>query len=122
MGGRASAGEGILFYVAIAPNILLAKIQDIFRPVPECGAVAGLVDVGIARALQRVPDVHQFLRAGGGGITQGAQETEKIIMIILKFILIIAMLGVAERIIEIMDHMLIAVSYTHLRFYKNRKS
>ena len=72
VGGRASAGEGILFYVAIAPNILLAKIQDIFRPVPECGAVAGLVDVGIARALQRVPDVHQFLRAGGGGITQGA--------------------------------------------------
>ena len=72
VGGRASAGEGILFYVAIAPNILLAKIQDIFRPVPECGAVAGLVDVGIARALQRVPDVHQFLRAGGGGVTQGA--------------------------------------------------
>ena len=72
VGGRASAGEGILFYVAIAPNILLAKIQDIFRPVPECGAVAGLVDAGIARALQRVPDVHQFLRAGGGGITQGA--------------------------------------------------
>ena len=70
--GRASAGEGILFYVAIAPNILLAKIQDIFRPVPECGAVAGLVDAGIARALQRVPDVHQFLRAGGGGVTQGA--------------------------------------------------
>ena len=28
MGGRASAGEGILFYVAIAPNILLAKIQE----------------------------------------------------------------------------------------------
>nr|DAQ87785.1 MAG TPA: hypothetical protein [Caudoviricetes sp.]DAV54024.1 MAG TPA: hypothetical protein [Caudoviricetes sp.] len=28
-------------------------------------------------------------------------------MIILKFILIIAMLGVAERMIEIMDHMLI---------------
>ena len=72
VGGRASAGEGILFYVAIAPNILLAKIQDIFRPVPECGAVAGLVDAGITRALQRVPDVHQFLRAGGGGITQGA--------------------------------------------------
>ena len=72
VGGRASAGEGILFYVAIAPNILLAQIQDIFRPVPECGAVAGLVDAGIARALQRVPDVHQFLRAGGGGITQGA--------------------------------------------------
>ena len=72
VGGRASAGEGILFYVAIAPNILLAKIQDIFRPVPECGAVADLVDAGIARALQRVPDVHQFLRAGGGGITQGA--------------------------------------------------
>ena len=72
VGGRASAGEGILFYVAIAPNILLAQIQDIFRPVPECGAVAGLVDTGIARALQRVPDVHQFLRAGGGGITQGA--------------------------------------------------
>ena len=72
MGGRASAGEGILFYVAIAPNILLAKIQDIFRPVPECGAVAGLVDAGITRALQRVPDVHQFLRAGGDGITQGA--------------------------------------------------
>ena len=70
--GRARAGEGILFYVAIAPNILLAQIQDIFRPVPECGAVAGLVDTGIARALQRVPDVHQFLRAGGGGITQGA--------------------------------------------------
>ena len=70
--GRASAGEGILFYVAIAPNILLAKIQDIFRPVPECGAVADLVDAGIARALQRVPDVHQFLRAGGGGVTQGA--------------------------------------------------
>ena len=70
--GRASAGEGILFYVAIAPNILLAKIQDIFRPVPECGAVAGLVDTGIACALQRVPDVHQFLRAGSGGITQGA--------------------------------------------------
>ena len=70
--GRASAGEGILFYVAIAPNILLAKIQDIFRPVPECGAVAGLVDAGITRSLQRVPDVHQFLRAGGGGITQGA--------------------------------------------------
>ena len=39
VGGRASAGEGILFYVAIAPNILLAQIQDIFRPVPECGAV-----------------------------------------------------------------------------------
>ena len=72
VGGRASAGEGILFYVAIAPNILLAQIQDIFRPVPECGAVAGLVDAGIACALQRVPDVHQFLRAGGGGITQGA--------------------------------------------------
>ena len=72
MCGRASAGEGILFYVAIAPNILLAQIQDIFRPVPECGAVAGLVDAGIARALQRVPDVHQFLRAGSGGITQGA--------------------------------------------------
>ena len=72
VGGRASAGEGILFYVAIAPNVLLAKIQDIFRPVPECGAVAGLVDAGITRALQRVPDVHQFLRAGGGGITQGA--------------------------------------------------
>ena len=72
VGGRASAGEGILFYVAIAPNILLAKIQNIFRPVPECGAVAGLVDAGIARALQRVPDVHQFLRTGGGGITQGA--------------------------------------------------
>ena len=72
VGGRASAGEGILFYVAIAPNILLAQIQDIFRPIPECGAVAGLVDAGIARALQRVPDVHQFLRAGGGGITQGA--------------------------------------------------
>ena len=72
VGGRASAGEGILFYVAIAPNILLAQIQDIFRPVPECGAVAGLVDAGIARALQRVPDVHQFLRAGSGGITQGA--------------------------------------------------
>ena len=70
--GRASAGEGILFYVAIAPNILLAQIQDIFRPVPECGAVAGLVDAGITRALQRVPDIHQFLRAGGGGITQGA--------------------------------------------------
>ena len=70
--GRARAGEGILFYVAIAPNILLAQIQDIFRPVPECGAVAGLVDAGIARALQRVPDVHQFLRAGSGGITQGA--------------------------------------------------
>ena len=70
--GRASAGEGILFYVAIAPNILLAKIQNIFRPIPECGAVADLVDAGIARALQRVPDVHQFLRAGGGGITQGA--------------------------------------------------
>ena len=72
VGGRASAGEGILFYVAIAPNILLAKIQDIFRPIPECGAVAGLVDAGIARALQRIPDVHQFLRAGGGGIAQGA--------------------------------------------------
>ena len=72
VGGRARAGEGILFYVAIAPNILLAKIQDIFRPIPECGAVAGLVDAGIARALQRVPDVHQFLRAGDGGITQGA--------------------------------------------------
>ena len=72
VGGRARAGEGILFYVAIAPNILLAQIQDVFRPVPECGAVAGLVDAGIARALQRVPDVHQFLRAGGGGITQGA--------------------------------------------------
>ena len=72
VGGRARAGEGILFYVAIAPNILLAKIQDIFRPVPECGAVAGLVDAGITRALQRVPDVHQFLRAGSGGITQGA--------------------------------------------------
>ena len=70
--GRARAGEGILFYIAIAPNILLAQIQDIFRPIPECGAVAGLVDAGIARALQRVPDVHQFLRAGGGGITQGA--------------------------------------------------
>ena len=70
--GRARAGEGILFYVAIAPNILLAKIQDIFRPIPECGAVAGLVDAGITRALQRVPDVHQFLRAGGGGVTQGA--------------------------------------------------
>ena len=70
--GRARAGEGILFYVAIAPNILLAKIQDIFRPIPECGAVAGLVDAGIARAFQRIPDVHQFLRAGGGGITQGA--------------------------------------------------
>ena len=70
--GRARAGEGILFYVAIAPNILLAQIQDIFRPVPECGTVAGLVDAGIARALQRVPDVHQFLRTGGGGITQGA--------------------------------------------------
>ena len=70
--GRACAGEGILFYVAIAPNILLAQIQNIFRPVPECGAVAGLVDAGIARALQRVPDVHQFLRTGGGGITQGA--------------------------------------------------
>ena len=72
VGGRARAGEGILFYVAIAPNILLAQIQDIFRPVPECGAVAGLVDAGIARAFQRIPDVHQFLRAGGGGITQGA--------------------------------------------------
>ena len=72
VGGRASAGEGILFYVAIAPNILLAQIQDIFRPIPECGAVAGLVDAGIACALQRVPDIHQFLRAGGGGITQGA--------------------------------------------------
>ena len=72
VGGRASTGEGILFYVAIAPNSLLAKIQDIFRPVPECGAVADLVDAGIACALQRVPDVHQFLRAGGGGITQGA--------------------------------------------------
>ena len=72
VGGRASAGEGIFFYVAIAPNILLAKIQDIFRPVPECGAVADLVDAGITRTLQRVPDVHQFLRAGGGGITQGA--------------------------------------------------
>ena len=72
VGGRASAGEGILFYVAIAPNILLAQIQNVFRPVPECGTVAGLVDAGIARALQRVPDVHQFLRAGGGGITQGA--------------------------------------------------
>ena len=72
VGGRASAGEGILFYVAIAPNILLAQIQDIFRSIPECGAVADLVDAGIARALQRVPDVHQFLRAGGGGITQGA--------------------------------------------------
>ena len=72
VGGRASAGEGILFYVAIAPNILLAQIQDIFRPVPECGAVAGLVDAGIARTLQRVPDIHQFLRAGCGGITQGA--------------------------------------------------
>ena len=72
VGGRASAGEGILFYVAIAPNILLAQIQNVFRPVPECGAVAGLVDAGIARALQRVPDVHQFLRAGGGGVTQGA--------------------------------------------------
>ena len=70
--GRASAGEGILFYVAIAPNILLAQIQNIFRPVPECGAVAGLVDAGIARAFQRIPDVHQFLRAGGGGIAQGA--------------------------------------------------
>ena len=70
--GRASTSEGILFYVAIAPNILLAQIQDIFRPVPECGAVAGLVDAGIACALQRVPDIHQFLRAGSGGITQGA--------------------------------------------------
>ena len=69
--GRARAGEGILFYVAIAPNILLAQIQNVFRPVPECGAVADLVDTGIACALQRVPDVHQFLRAGSGGITQG---------------------------------------------------
>ena len=72
VGGRASAGEGILFYIAIAPNILLAKIQNVFRPVPECGAVAGLVDAGIACALQRVPDIHQFLRAGSGGIAQGA--------------------------------------------------
>ena len=72
VGGRASTGEGILFYGAIAPNILLAQIQNVFRPVPECGTVTGLVDAGITRALQRVPGVHQFLRAGGGGITQGA--------------------------------------------------
>ena len=52
VGGRASAGEGILFYAAIAPDALLAKIQNVFRPIPECGTVTGLVDAGIARALQ----------------------------------------------------------------------
>ena len=72
MGTGAGACERILVHIALTPHAAVAEVEDILRSVPERGAVAGLVDAGVIRVFERVPDIHQFLGTGSHGITEGA--------------------------------------------------
>ena len=62
------ACESILLYGAIAPDTLLAKVQDVLGSLPERGAVPLVIDASEMGPLQRVVDGHQFLGAGGHGV------------------------------------------------------
>ena len=72
MGTGAGAGERILVHAALAPHAAVAEIKNILRSVPERRAIADLVDAGVIRVFERVPDIHQFLGTGSHGIAEGA--------------------------------------------------